>query len=285
MLRSCALESKLFTLPPETLELALLYAEPPALASLSQTCRALYCFVYRAPDSHFWRLYFLQHFDDPTAGDPSAVEPTFWRREFCERWSVKALLSYFRDDPVADLRDITSMFHRLLDSAAPMPVRAPESSAAAQRLPKLSRNIEFLQTCIAEPWFISQPGIWPWVNLRPSFDYNNCCQYLTFLLGRYAWSDMHSDSDEAECYLTNDYSAFWHRTLFAFFELPILKASRASDPPDWNYLRIARVLAERIVGNVDETKEVSMIYEIDALRNVYGGPPDADWAGAQGRWK
>lgn len=59
-------ESKLLNLPLETLEFTLLHTEPSALASLSQSCRSLNYFIYHTPSDIFWKLYFLQYFDDPT---------------------------------------------------------------------------------------------------------------------------------------------------------------------------------------------------------------------------
>ncbi|KAI0641699.1 hypothetical protein C8Q79DRAFT_919143 [Trametes meyenii] len=103
----------LSTLPTEVIELILISTAaggfPEAIATFSQTCRALRDLVYGPSDQHLWREIFLTTFDDPRVSgggsgwqvqeehrqtNPPTKDLTFdWGKEFCTRiWAA----SYIR---------------------------------------------------------------------------------------------------------------------------------------------------------------------------------------------
>lgn len=262
--------SKLLTLPLETLEFTLLHNEPSALASLSQSCRSLNYFIYHTPNDHFWKLYFLQYFDDPTEQSHDVSSIGFWRTEFCYRWSIKGLLGYYHEDPKQDLCTITTIFHHLLDKATPI-----------HQSIEPSKNVEFLESCIEDAWFFLWLGKWPLVNFQPTFEFNDCCQYLLFLFGRYRWAPKY-DHKHMDRITFNDST----HMIFKFFEYPCLSSPGSHN---WDHLRHARALTQRFVETEDTVLEGGYrMDEMDALRNFYVRPTNAlheDRFGVCGRWK
>lgn len=267
--------SKLLTLPFETLEFTLLHTEPRALASLSQSCRSLHYFIHHAHNERFWRLYFLQYFDDLTkpSHDLSSITPGFWRMEFCKRWSINGLLGYYHDDPEGDLQSITSMFQCLLDKAAPIHISVEPS-----------KNIKFLKSCIEDPWFLLQPREWPLVNFRPTITFSNCCRYLQFLFGISNWAPKYHPYPSDR--ITFDSSTHCGNMVFTFFEFPRLNSSAPYAPPNWDHLRLARALTQIFARTGDTVLTGGYrVSDMDALRNFYVKPSCKDEFGVCGRWK